>query len=258
MLRLFLCLGLISLVFGGIPSSTKLSASIRDIDVNGIEGFNFNVVAPFKFQEYVVGFRYALGNSRKTPVSLFVKRDFETPGDGIATLNADYDLGDNSLNIATRWNSDALGLTVDADGDTKRRLRTVGLSKSLKLNGNQLTVSAVYDVLKKNVLGGALLDADGTRVEVKCDSENRDPLLAVTRALDEKNEISPAIKLRTGEISYGYRRKWNGGSLFSRYFPGDKLTLEWQDQGGSWTTTAEVPLADSTSTKVSFSRDWNY
>jgi hypothetical protein len=207
-----------------------------------------------------VGFRYALGNFRRAPESLFLKRSFDTPADGIATVNADYDLSDNSLNVAASWNSDSLGVSLEVDGDTKRRLKSVGLSKSLNLKDNKLTVSGVYDVLKRRILGNAVLEADATQVQVKYDSETKDPILSVSRALDMKNEISPSIKLRSGEISYGYKRKWVGGSLFTKYFPGDKVTIDWKDEGasGTWTTTAEVPLADTTATKVSFSREWNY
>jgi hypothetical protein len=281
MIHLFFCLSLISLALGSIPSSTKvdylsfflsllflvvlylfsqLTASIKDTQVTGVEGFNFNLVAPFKFQDYIVGFRYALGNFRKAPESLFLKRTFHTPGDGLATVNADYDLGDNSLNIGARWDSELYGVNIEAEGDTKRRLKNVGLCKSLFVKDNKLTVAGAYDILKKKASGKALLDADGTKVQVSYDSDEKDPLLVVTRALDERNDISPSIKLRSGEISYGYRRKWNGGSLFSKYYPGDRLSFEWKDQGasGTWTTTAEVPLADTTATKVSFSRDWNY
>ena len=49
-------------------------------------------------------------------------------------------------------------------------------------------------------------------------------------------------------------------SLKSTFFPGDKVSMEWTDQGsgGSWSTTADVPLDSSKNTKVSFNRDWDY
>jgi hypothetical protein len=276
MFQFLICVTLLSLVFGEIPSTTKvtntlttsffsnailqISAAVKDTSVNGVEGFNFNIVAPFKFQDYVVGFRYALGNFKKVPESVFARRTFETGNEGTATVNADYDFADNSLNLAAKWNSDSLGVTVEADGDTKRKLKTVGVSKNLSIKDNKLTVTGAYDLLKKKVKGSAFFDADGTTVNFKYDTEERDPLLEVSRALDDKNEITPSIRLRSGEISYGYKRKWHGGSLLSRYFPGDKVSFEWKDEGasGTWTTTADVPLADASATKVSFSREWNY
>ncbi|MBX9767865.1 MAG: hypothetical protein K2X47_11385 [Bdellovibrionales bacterium] len=201
-----------------------------------------------------------MGNFKKVPESVFAKRTFDTGSDGSATVNADYDFADNSLNLAAKWNSDSLGVTVEADGDTKRKLKTVGVSKNLSVKDYKLTVAGAYDILKKKVQGSAFFDADGTTVNVKYDSEDKDPLLEVSRALDEKNEITPSIRLRSGEIAYGYKRKWQGGSLLSRYFPGDKVSFEWKDEGasGAWTTTADVPLADASATKVSFSREWNY
>jgi hypothetical protein len=280
--HVLICIALLAVVFAEIPSTPKVtnsnsivisremllsntslrqvSATIKDTTVNGIEGFNFNIVAPFKFQDYVFGVRYALGNFNKLPESIFAKKSFETPADGLATVNADYDFVDNSLNIATRWNSDSLGLTVQANGDSKRKLKTFGVSKSLNIKDNRLSVAGAYDLIKKKISGSASFDADKTRVQLSVDSESRNPELFVSRALDENNEINPAIKLRTGEVSYGYRRKWHGGSLLSRFFPGDKATLEWKDNGasGAWTTLAEIPLADATATKVTFSREWEY
>lgn len=260
MFRFLICVAILALIAAEIPASTKITAAVRDTSVNGVEGFNLHVVAPFKFQDYVVGFRYALGNFKKVPESLFAKRTFDTGAEGSATVNADYDFDDNSLNVAAKWSSDSLGVSVEADGDSKRRLKTVGVSKSLSVKDNKVTISAAYDALKKKFQGSALLDADATTVQVKYDSEDKDPLLAVSRALDDKNEISPSIRLRTGEISYGYKRKWQGGSLLSRYFPGDKVSFEWKDEGasGTWTTIADVPLADASATKVSFSREWSY
>lgn len=95
---------------------------------------------------------------------------------------------------------------------------------------------------------------------MKYDSEDKDPVLSVTRALDSKNEVSPSVSLKSGDVSYGYTRKWEGGSLKSKLFPGDKVQLEWTDKGaqGSWVTSADVPLDNKANTKVSFGRDWSY
>lgn len=261
MLRFLLCVIVLSVAFADIPSSTKVSASIKDTSVNGLEGFNFNIVAPFKFQDYVVGFRYALGNFKKVPESVFAKRTFDTVGEGSATVNADYEFEENRLNIAAKWNSDSLGLTVEGKGDTQDKLKTVGVSKTLSIkDDNKLTVSAAYDIASKKACGSALLDVEGTAVEVSYDTEDKDPRLVVSRSLDDQNEVSPSIRLRSGEMSFGYKRKWTGGSLLSRYFPGNKVSFEWKDVGasGTWTTTADVPLADTSATKVTFSREWDY
>lgn len=61
-----------------------------------MEGLNINVAAPFKFQDYVVGFKYALGNIKRAPESLFAKRSFDT-SEGQFTVDSDYTIADNTL-----------------------------------------------------------------------------------------------------------------------------------------------------------------
>jgi hypothetical protein len=258
--NLLIVLCFIAVVAAEIPSNTKVSASIKDTNVNGIEGFNFNVVAPFKFQEYVVGFRYALGNIKKAPESLFARRSFDTLGEGSATVEADYNLGDNTLNVDATWKSDSLGLSVGVNGDSKKNVKAVSVSKNVPVNDNKVTLTGVYDVLKKKVLGHVSVDAPQTVVDLKFDSEEQDPVLSVSRAIDDNNEIIPSIALRSGAMSYGYKRNWEGGSLKTTFFPGKKVSFDWKDEGasGTWATTAEVPLADTKNTKVSFTREWNY
>lgn len=239
---------------------SQVSASIKDTTVNGLEGFNFNVVAPFKFQEYVVGFRYALGNIKKAPESLFARRSFDTAGEGSATVEADYNLGDNTLNVDATWKSDSLGLSVGATGDSKNKVKAVSVSKNVPLNDNKLTVSGAYDLLKKKVCGQATLEVPQTVVNLKFNSEDQDPLLSVSRSIDDNNELIPSIGLKTGTMAYGYRRKWEGGSLKTTFHPGKKVSFDWKDEGasGTWVTSADVPLSDAKNTKVSFTHEWNY
>jgi hypothetical protein len=237
-----------------------VSASIKDTTVSGLEGFNVNVAAPFKFQDYVVGFRYALGDLKRAPESLFARRSFNTGSEGTATIDADYSLTEKSVSVAAKWTSSNLGLTVSADGDSKQRLKKVEFVKDLPVNDNTLSLSGAYNVLKKSFKGCAELFADNTKVKLEFDSTDKAPVLAVTRSLDENNEVTPSICLRTGDMSYSYKRKWEGGSLQGKLFPGDKLEVEWKDVGshGTWTTTADVPIKDTANTKVSVSHEWNY
>lgn len=74
----------------------QVSASVKETSVNGLEGLNINVAAPFKFQDYVVGFKYALGNIKRAPESLFAKRSFDT-SEGQFTVDSDYTIADNTL-----------------------------------------------------------------------------------------------------------------------------------------------------------------
>lgn len=82
----------------------SISASIKDTTVNGVEGLNINWEAPFKFDDYVVGFRYALGNLKKAPESLFAKRTYDTPiVEGAATVDVDYNLDSKVFAVESKW-----------------------------------------------------------------------------------------------------------------------------------------------------------
>jgi hypothetical protein len=233
---------------------------LRDTTVNGIEGLNFNVVAPFKVQDYVVGFRYALGNLRKLPESLFATKSFDTFGEGRATVDADFNVEDRLLNIDAVWHSDRLGLVVGASGDSKNTLKSLLVTKDVPLNDNKVTLSAAYDVLKKKISSKGRLTIPKTVVDLSFDTESQDPTLTVAREIDQNNEVIPSIGMRSGFMSYGFRRRWDGGSLLSTFYPGKKVTLNWKDEGvsGNWITSADVPIGDTKNTKVSITREWNY
>jgi hypothetical protein len=164
------------------------------------------------------------------------------------------------VSVAAKWKSDKLGLTVGAIGGTKDRVKEVSVIKTLPLNNNKLSLGAAYDVLKKSFNGRASLSAESTTVDLEYDSVDKSPVLSVSRALDDSNEVSPSIDLCSGDMSYSYKRKWAGGSLKGKLFPGDKLEVEWKDEGshGTWTTSAEVPISDTANTKVSVSHEWAY
>jgi len=259
-LNILVLFAVLAAVSAGTPSSTKVSASVKDTAVNGIEGLNVNIAAPFKFNDYVVGFKYVLGDLSRAPESLFAKRSFDTVSDGSLTVDADYNLENKVLSVASQWNSDSLGLRVGANVDSADRVTEVSFGKDSKINDNKLSLQGAYDLLKKKFSAQSTLNVDQTTVNVKYDTENKDPVLSVTRSIDSKNEVSPSVSLKNGDVTYGYTRKWEGGSLRSKLFPGDKVELEWTDQGskGSWTTRADVPLDNKANTKVSFGRDWNY
>lgn len=233
---------------------------MKDTSVNGIEGFNINLAAPFKFNDYIVGFKYTLGNIKKFPESLFAKKSFDTFGEGTATVETEYSIGDSTLGLSGKWVSDSLGLTVDMDGDTKDKVKNVGVTKLLDINDNKFKVRAAYDLLKKKISGSTKVTVDSTAVEVCYDNVDKDPVLSVTHALDSENDVMPSISLKSGDITYGWKRKWTGGSLQSSFHPGDKFAFIWKDEGssGTWTTKAEVPVNDAANTKISFNRDWVY
>lgn len=242
------------------PVLHKVSASIQNTNVDGLEGLNLKLVAPFKVQDAVIGFRYALGSLKTLPESLFAQKSFDL-GDSSLDVNADFNVNSNVVDVATRWTSNKFGLSVDANLDSHDKFKTVGLSKDLDISGNRLSVRGVYDLLKKKVTGAATLRADVGTVGLTFDSESQDPELSVTRQLDDSNSVTPSIRLRTGDLVWGYKREWTGGSLTSKLFPGSKkVSLTWKDKGaaGTWVTNADVPLSDVKDTKVSFAREWVY
>lgn len=191
----------------------QVSASIRDTSVNGFEGFNINVAAPFMFKNYLVGFRYALGNLKRAPESLFASHTFATPADGTARVYADYHVEGKLGAVEAVWESEKHGLQVSASADSASYLKRVAATKTHSLRANRLTLSAAYDVLKKAASGRASVGAEGTVVDLQYDTLDKAPVLSVTHALDENNEISPSIDLRSGDMSYTYKRSWTGGSL---------------------------------------------
>lgn len=82
----------------------SISATIKDTNVDGVEGLNIEWAAPFKFDDYVVGFRYALGNLRKAPESLFAKKSYDTPViEGAATIEMDYVLDSKLLKVDSKF-----------------------------------------------------------------------------------------------------------------------------------------------------------
>ena len=237
---------------------------MKETVVNGIEGLNINLVAPFKIQDYVVGFRYALGNLNKVPESIFARKSFDTMGDGKLTVDADYVLVDNNVKVSSSWTSDSLGVAVGVTGDSRDKVTQVEAQKDAVVAGNKFSLKAAYDLTRKVVSGFASCDVQDTLLQVDYCSGSQDPVLSVTRALDAHNEITPSISLKTGQLAYAWRRRWAGGSLQAKLLPSDparrRVELEWTDEGASgvWTTNAEFPLDDSSKCKISVSRDWKY
>eukprot|EP01038_Epipyxis_sp_PR26KG_P008366 gene8366-11320_t len=257
---IYLLFALVAVVTAETPTKTKVSASIKDTSVSGLEGFNVNLAAPFKINDFIVGFNYKLGNLNKLPETLFAKKTFDTVGDGSATVEANFNLEDNALDVATKWDSDKYGLSLNAEANTNDKLKSVGFEKDVDFDGNKVTLVGSYNLLKKKLFGSAKVNVDKGSAKLSYDTENQDPSLEVSYDVDSSNSIAPELSLKTGSIAYGWNRKWTGGSLKTKLYPGDKVAFEWKDDGasGSWTTKAEVPLEDQSKTKVTFNRDWNY
>jgi len=248
----------IAAVSAKAPNAKSVSVS-TDTTVDGVEGLNVNWEVPFKVDDYVVGFRYKLNQSKKTPDTVFAKKSFEV-ADGTATVDADLDVTSKRLSVAAKWVSDKLGLTVNADANSRDHLTKIGAEKSEKFDGNDVVLRGSYDVSSQKVKASAKVVHDKTAAEASYDTADEDIVVSVSHDLDDTNTISPTYSSKTGKISYGWTRKWNGGELDATYHSGDKAVLEWTDKGnkGDWKTKAEVPLEDSKNIKVSINREWKY
>lgn len=238
----------------------SLRAEVKDTETNGLEGLNLKLSAPFKFMDYVVGVKATIGDLRKlSPDTLFVKRSFAA-ADGTLSVNADYGMQDKQIDVKTEWKNNRV--TLSADGNSQDYLTKIaakthhtfeGASRNLKA-----TVEGAYDLLTKKVSTTTRLDVDGATAELAYDTEKEDPVLKVTYDCNKQNQLAPKISLKSGDISYGYKRTNSNGVLDTNVYPGNKVVVEWTDNGsnGAWKTTVDVPLQDQAKTKVSFSRDW--
>lgn len=249
-------IALIALV---VVSAKSVSMS-TDTTVNGVDGLNLKWEVPFKVDDYVVGFKYSMSELKKAPQTLFAKRTIGMGDDSRATVSAEFDVASKNLQVATSWMSDKVGLAVNALADSKEMLKKVGASTSRAVGDFNLDLEGKYDMLKKSTDFSGKLSRDDTSAEVTYNTDDRDVVLNVEHNLDASNSVEPSISLTTGDVTYGYTRKWDGGALSSTYHPGDRADFKWTDRGtsGSWVTKASVPLENTKNTKVSFTREWDY
>lgn len=249
---------LLALVGLALISAKSVSMS-TDTTVAGVDGLNLKWEVPFKVDDYTVGFKYSMSELRKAPQTLFARRTIGL-GDSSATVDAEFDVAGKTLEVATSWVSDKVGLAVNALADSKEMLKKVGASTTRSVGDFNLDLSGKYDMLKKSTDFAGQLSRDDTSAEVTYNTEDRDVVLNVKHNVDDRNTVEPSISLTSGDVTYGYTRKWDGGSLSSSYHPGDRADFKWTDKGtsGSWVTKASVPLENTKNTKVSFKRDWDY
>jgi len=239
--------------------SKTVAAAVKDTTFNGVGGLNIEVSAPFKFKEYIVGFNYnVVGNLQNAPKSFFAKKSFSTGGEGEATVEAEYNVAAKTIKLATKWASEKLGFSVNVAGDSDDKVTTVGASTTQTVGGNKLLVTADYDVQEKKLSGSSKLTVDDTDVSIAYDNVDKEPILAISHKLNSQNTLEPSVSLKDGSMKYGWLRKWSGGSVESTLTPGDKLTVEWKDNGanGVWSTRAEIPVHNQANSKVSFAREW--
>ena len=133
-----------------------LSACVKDVGVDGVEGLNLRWEAPFKFDDYVVGFKLAMRNLKKAPESLFIKRTYDTPlVDGAATVDCDYNVASKVLSADCKWVAKDSDLVVDLKGNTEDNLTKIGVAGSLSIAGEKLALEASKDLKNDKYFGSA-------------------------------------------------------------------------------------------------------
>ena len=179
-----------------------LSASVKNVGVDGVEGLNLKWEAPFKFDEWVVGFKLALSDLRRAPETLFVKRTYDTPiVDGAATVDCSYNVASKVLSTDCTWVSKTSDLEVSLSGNTEDRLTKVGVAGSVRIAGEKLALEATQDLKHSKYTGSARVAHGDTSITVSYDSEENDPLLKVNHKLDNLNSVTPKISLKSGAAS---------------------------------------------------------
>ena len=132
---------------------SQITSSIRDTSVNGLEGLNIKVAAPFRFRDYIFGFKYSLSDLRNAPEQLFAKRSVDT-NVGRFTLDTDYTISNHNVGVAAKWSNDPLGLSVGVNADTQSKLKNVGVSKSLVFRDSKVYLNAAIAYLQASYPGG--------------------------------------------------------------------------------------------------------
>jgi len=238
-----------------------------DTNVDGVNGLNLNWEVPFKVDDYVVGFRYKLNELKKYPETLFAKKTLDV-ADGQATIDADLNIDGKTVAVAAKWVSDKLvegvKATLHLEGNNKDYLTQVGAEVNKNIDGKDVELKGTYNVADQKVRANGKVVVDKTTAEVAYNTADEDLQLSVSHDLDANNTPKGSYSTKTGEVAYGWTRKWNGGELDGTYHPGNggKAVLEWTDKGakGDWKTRAEVPLANHEigNSKVSIKREWKY
>lgn len=259
--NLIVALAVLSVAIAGIPSSSTISAAIKDTET-GFEGLNLNVAVPFNVKDYVIGFKYAIKDKifgANALESLFAKKSFDV-ADGTATVNAGFDLGSKKISVDGDWSGIEDSLTLSASGDSEDKLTSVGFTKLMTvLEDKKLKLQASYDMLKKKFEASTSVNVDSATIQVDYNGEDQEPKFTINYDIDEKTTVSPSVTGVGNSADVTLTRKWDGGSLASKIDLDKNVQLTWKDSGvgGGWTTVAELPLNDRSATKVSLSRDWD-
>eukprot|EP01041_Mallomonas_annulata_P007787 gene7787-15928_t len=243
------------------PSKPSVSVAIKESNIDGgLKGLDLNYAGFYKVNDFTLGFKYALDAIRDRPEAVFVKKTFDTFGKGKLTVDTEYNLPENKFSVISNWVMDGAGFVVQALADSKEQLQKLSLQMTDKaiLGADSICSKLEYDFQDSSASLKSRYTKGDTGVSLEVDSKDCDSVVTVAHTI-EQDTFSPSVSLKTGAFSYGWLRKWSGGSLESKLKVKDSLEVTWSDEASSgvWKTKAIIPLDDSTKkTKISVSRDW--
>jgi len=253
--------------FGPITAGTSTVKSDVKAGQTGLDGLNLQLNAPFKIDDYVVGFRMALKSvlSSKTPLpdSVFLKKSVATPSplDGTATVDTSVDLATKVLSADATWSAKETDLSLTASANSVDRVTDVGISTRAKIGPTKTGISANFNILKHKLAAALKVDYADTSAQVTYDTVAKDPVVKIVQKIDGSNSVSPVVSLKTLAQSYGWTRVLpSGGTLETTLHLHDKVAVTWKDRGtnGLWTTKLDVPLEDTRKAKVSIGHEFSY
>lgn len=237
-----------------------ISAAVKDTNVNGLEGLNIKWSVPFNFNDCIVGFNCNLADTFKSaPESIFAKKTFTSSDMGSTTINADYGIAKKVLKVCSKWCSNKGDFSVGVVGNSEDYVTEVSASTTQDFLGNPITVKGTFDILKEKLGLNTKATFGDFATEVDCDSISKNPSIMLEYNVNSDNKLATSISVVDRETSVSWSTKLNGGSVKTKFSPGDKVAVEWNDntKSGVWSTKADFPIAGG-SPKVSFSREWNY
>jgi len=269
MMMLITCL-LLALTLMANPVVVVASSSITDgrlnllvpVEVSDKLKVWFDYIVPFKFYgSTVVGIKKNDDQPRA-----FIKTTKDLKTNGVLAVEADFGLDDQIVQLASKWtlkkNGFIGGITAALGFKDKFSAEIKELSAIQELDSSKLVLDYKYKLNSKTMSGTTSYDwTDVGVLKVKGDSKEDDPLLSLSRKINNNDKITPGVYLKTGKPIFGFSRKWTGGSIdVTADTKQQVVTSVWKDETatGAWYTKL-VTFYDKESkgkSEVTIRREW--
>jgi len=242
-----------------------VSVAVKDDNIlGGLDDLDIKWRGFFNLKEYSLGFKYALKSllNKELPESLFAKRVIDDLAYGKALLQAEYDVKKETASLYCNWVSSKFGLTVTALIDSKDKVTEFACRKvqSAFLGADETAVGADYLKEDDKLSFYARYARGDTAAEYRLDTKDLDSIVTISQNIDEENVFSPSLSLKSGDLSFGWLKKWSGGSLESKLKVGEKLSLTLKEdaKSGAWVVKADIPVESGKKTKIGIVREITY